>query len=36
MIDFLYGVAFTLLSETVALIVATGWLRKKMGGCDDE
>ena len=30
MIDFLYGVATTLLLETVALIVAAEWLRRKI------
>jgi hypothetical protein len=30
MIDFLYGVATTLLLETVALIIATEWLRRKI------
>lgn len=28
--EFWYGVVFTLLIETVALIVATEWLRKKV------
>lgn len=32
MIDFLYGVAFTLLMETVALIVAAERLRRKKDG----
>lgn len=32
MIDFLYGVAFTLLMETVSLIVAAERIRRKMDG----
>jgi hypothetical protein len=32
MIDFLYGVALTLLLETVALIVAAERMRRKMDG----
>lgn len=34
--EFLCGVAVTLLVETAALIVATGWLRKKTGGDGNE
>jgi hypothetical protein len=30
MIDFLYGIALTLLLETVALMIATAWLRRKL------
>lgn len=32
MMDFWYGVAFTLLLETVALIVAAERIRRKMDG----
>ena len=32
MIDFLYGVALTLLLETVALIIAADRIRRKMNG----
>lgn len=30
MFYFLYGIAFTLLMETVALIFATEWMRRKI------
>lgn len=31
--EFWYGVVFTLLIETVVLICATEWLRKKVDKC---